>query len=264
MKKYLEILKISFKAQIIYRMDVLFQLLFGVTKIIFASVVWGVIFGSRSEVAGFTLNTMLSYYIVSSFLSCMDLSDITGNEMTWRIRDGTFSKYMVVPARVFGYFGAQTAGKAAFYLSFNLIGAVVWVVLFQIRFAITADALLVIGALLMAALGLVFMLQLNYFLGILTFKFQDVWMFMMIKNNIVQFVTGSLIPLALLPQPVIDAMRLLPFYYVTYLPSMLLIGRNGEELLSGLITIAVWVAAFVPLNMLTYNHLRKRYEGVGI
>ena len=70
------------------------------------------------------------------------------------------------------------------------------------------------------------MIQLNYFLGILAFKFQEIRMFLMIKGNIVAFITGTLVPLVLLPQGIVSAMRFFPFYYVTYLPSMLLIGKK--------------------------------------
>ncbi len=264
MKKYLEILEISFKTQLVYRFDVVFQMLFSVIKIIFATVVWGAIYAERSEVAGFTLGAMLSYYVFNAFLSQLDLSDTVSYELMGQIRNGTFSKYMVVPVRVLGWFWAQLAGKAAFFFAFNLLAAVLWTILFRVDFIITANPLMIAGALLLAGLGLIFMLQLNFFLGILTFKFQDIWVFLMIKTNILALVTGSLVPLALLPQPVVAVLRLLPFYYGTYLPSMLLIGKNGGELLPGLLTLAAWVLVFIPVNAITYQRLRTRYVGVGI
>jgi ABC-2 type transport system permease protein len=108
------------------------------------------------------------------------------------------------------------------------------------------------------------MIQLNYFLGLLTLKFQDIYLFLMIKNNLVAFIAGTLIPLALLPELVLQVMRFFPFYYCSYLPSMLLIGRNGEEIGYGLITLTVWVLIFMAINKLAYGRLRVRYDGVGI
>jgi ABC-2 type transport system permease protein len=215
-------------------------------------------------VGGFTFHTMLSYYIINSFLSQLDMSDGVSSEISTKIRAGTFSKYMVIPVDIQGYFLAQTAGSSVFYLLFNLLAAVVWIFIFRIKFAFTANPLFILSAVTLVILGLIFMIQLNYFLGLLTLKFQDIYLFLMIKNNLLLFITGTMIPLVLLPKGIVEIMRFLPFYYITYLPSMLLIGRNGSEILYGLTPLPCWILFFVFVNRLTYNRLRVRYDGVGI
>lgn len=264
MRKYIEIAKLLFKAQIVYRFDVAMTVLFTLSKILFAYILWGAIFGQNETVAGFTFPMMLSYYIISSFLSQIEMSDGVSEEISRRIREGTFSKYMVIPAGTQGYFIAQTFGAMAFYLLFVFAANVVWVLLFRVEFIITSRIALILPAVFMVILGLLFMIQLNYFLGILAFKFLDVNIFLMIKGNIVSFVTGSLVPLALLPEGIVSSMRFFPFYYVTYLPSMLLIGKNENEALIGIAILAVWLLAFTLLNRFAYNKMRVIYDGVGI
>jgi len=264
MKKYLEIARITFKAQLSWRFDVAVNVLFTIIKIVFAFLLWNNMFAEKEVIAGFTFHSMLSYYIINSFLSQLDMSDGVSGEISSRIRSGTFSKYMVVPVDIQGYFIAQTAGASVFYLVFNLIAAVIWIFIFRIRFTFTSDVFYIMSALVMVVLGILFMIQLNYFLGLLTLKFQDIYLFLMIKNNLLQFITGALIPLALLPEFIVPIMRYLPFYYITYLPSMLLIGRNGEEIPYGLIGLPIWILLFQLLNKFTYNRLRVRYDGVGI
>lgn len=73
-----------------------------------------------------------------------------------------------------------------------------------------------------------------------------------------------MIPLVLLPQGIITILRFFPFYYVTYLPSMLFVGRNENEIGIGFVTLSLWVLLFIPINKLTYNRLRIKYDGVGI
>jgi ABC-2 type transport system permease protein len=171
---------------------------------------------------------------------------------------------MVLPVNIQGYFLAQTAGASVFYLVFNLIAAFVWIFIFGIHFAITTNPVLLFSAILMLFLGLIFMIQLNYFLGLLTLKFQDIWLFLMIKSNLVAFVAGTLIPLTLLPAPVITVMRYFPFYYLSYLPTMLFLGRNQNEILPGLLILLVWVGIFLLVNKLSYERLRVKFDGVGI
>ncbi len=264
MKKYLEISKINYKTQLAYRFDIAVNVLFTVAKILFAYLLWKGIYAGHSFIAGLTFDAMLSYYIIHSFLTQLDMSDQISNEISTKIRAGSFSKYMVVPVNIQGYFMAQSAGAAVFYLIFNLLAAVIWIFVFGIKFTFTADPLIILSALFLALLGLIFMLQLNYFLGLLTLKFQNIDLFLMIKNNLLAFIAGTLIPLVLLPESVLRIMRYLPFYYVSYLPSMLFIGRNREELSYGFLIMLLWILFFAVLNKITYERLRVKYDGVGI
>ncbi len=264
MSKYIEIAKVLFKAQMAYRFDVVMTMLFTITKILFAYVLWGAIFAQNEVVGGFTFPVMLSYYIISSFLSQIEMSASVSTEVSERIRGGTFSKYMVIPAGVNSYFVAQTFGKIAFYFIFVAGVTVLWMFVFGVGFAVTGNAMMILSAAVMIVLGLLFMIQLNFFLGMLAFEFQDITFFLIIKDNLVSFVTGGLVPLVLLPQGVLAVMKCFPFYYVTYLPAMLLIGKNGHEAVSGIITLSVWLLVFVVLNKVMYEKMRVIYDGVGI
>ncbi|MGL5434040.1 MAG: ABC transporter permease [Lachnospiraceae bacterium] len=264
MKKYIEITKIYFKNQLAWRTEAAFGLLFSVTKIIFAYLIWSEIFASKEMVAGFTFQTMLLYYVLSSFLTQIDLSSLISNEITQQIRNGKFSKYMILPVHVERYFWAMEAGMILFIMILNAAAGILWIVIFRIPVTITREPFLIAATFFMILAGLLFMAQLNYFLGILTLKFQEISTFLMIKDNLVQLVTGSIIPLILFPDFLIGVMKLLPFYYVTYLPAMLLLGKCTEEAISGLLVISAWCLVFFVLNQVTYQRLRTKFDGVGI
>lgn len=264
MYKYLEIAKIYIKAQLVWRADAVFNMAFTITKILFAYLLWGTIFGSRSEVAGFTFHSMLSYYIISSFLTQIDMSGGISGEISARIRNGTFSKYMIIPVNIEKYFIAMEAGVVAFYMIFDFIAAVVWIFIFQIKFVFTTNPVTIACAALMILMGLLFMVQLNYYLGLLTLKYQEIGTFLMIKNSIVALITGSIIPLALLPDTFVSFMKVFPFYYVTYLPSMLLIGRSQNEMAAGLLVVFSWCVFLQILIKVTWENYRRKYDGVGI
>lgn len=264
MKKYFETAKILFKAQLAYRFDIITSIILTISKVLLAYVLWGAIFGKQSIVSGFTFSSMLSYYILSSFITQLDQSSNTGWQIASEIKNGRFSKYITKPINIFWYFTAQTIGVSAFLLFFNLIAAVIWIFVFRMDFTITSSIRNILSAAALIMLGLLFMMQLNYFIGILAFKFIDTDIFMMIKDNIVEFVRGSLIPLVLLPSGIIKIMALFPFYYVSYLPTMLLLGRNENQIFSGFITLLCWNTAFGLLNLITYQRLKSRYDGVEI
>lgn len=253
-----------FKTQMAYRFDIITSMIFTVSKILLAYVLWGAIFGKQSNISGFTFNSMLSYYIISSFLSQLDQSSNVGWQIAREIRNGSFSKYIIRPIGVFRYFAAQTVGVTAFLSFFILIAAIIWFFIFHINFVISINYRIILAVLSLTFLGLLFMIQINYFIGILAFKFIDTGIFMMIKDNIVQFVTGALIPITLLPSEIIRVMTFFPFYYISYLPTMLILGRNGNEIIPGIIILLLWNIFLGIINSITYKSLKSLYDGVGI
>ncbi len=264
MKKYLEIAKAYMKAQLIWRLDTLVDVILAVAKILFAWILWSILFEGKEQIAGLGFQAMISYYIISSYLFQLEKSAEISRQMTGMLRNGTFSKYMVIPVQTQGYFVAMEAGKIAFSAGIGFLATFLWFYLFRIPFVHTANIKILLCGSIMVVLGLLFMALLNYFLGILTLKFEEISIFLMIKDNLSAFVTGAVIPLALLPEWMTAGMKFLPFYYVTYLPSMLFIGKCEEEAVTGLIVLSVWCMVFLVLNQVTYEHDRIKYDGAGI
>ena len=263
-KKYCEVAKINFKGCIIWRFDILANLLLTVTKITFAYILWKAVFGENDVIGGFTFYSMLTYYVTGAFLSGADMSKKISTEICTRVISGTFSKYIIIPVNIQIYFMAQNFGRLIFYLLLNMISLFTWIFILQISFSFTNNMYYLGTAAVMALLGLIFMTEFQFFIGILSFKFLEISMFRIIVDNIMVFITGAAIPLSLLPEAVTAVMRIFPFYYIIYLPSMLAIGRNGNEALSGLIIIFAWVLVFFIINNLLYKRLRVLFEGVGI
>ena len=263
-RKYIEIAKLSFKSQLTWRFDILFNMLYTIARILFAVVVWGVIFRENTLVGGFTYQAMLSYYVASSFFSQIEATHSSTDEIIRRIRGGAFSGLMVTPVNVEGRFLAMSVGGKLFHGIFLICTAIFCALLFRIPFAFASRPWIIVGAFVLEMLGLLFIMQLNFLIGVLAFKLENTWVLSMIKNNIIAFATGVIVPLALLPEVVREAFALLPFYYVTYLPSMLLIGLETERLYTGFAVLMIWCAALFFMNRWIYDTLRKKYEGVGI
>ncbi len=264
MHKYLEVLKLQFKIEMSFRLDMFFSMLFTVLRVLFAMLVWPAVFGQQTEIGGFTLPMMLTFYVLTSFIASLDSSEGIGWEISHRIRQGTFTKFLIIPARPETYFQAQTFGVALLNIVLSFLISLIWVLLFQIPITITGSVSAIAAAIAMVILGLVVMNQINFLIGIMAFKFLDISTFLMLKNNMVAFLTGTLLPLSLLPIWLQNGMRLFPFYYVNNLPAMLLIGRSENEILTGFLVLGGWCLALVFINQRTFQALRKRYDGVGV
>ena len=83
--------------------------------------------------------------------------------------------------------------------------------------------------------------------------------------TVIAFITGSMIPLLLLPGAVLSALRFIPFSHVVYTPSMLLTGQMGAmEGLFGFCVLLTGTAAMIMIAQNTYQRMRVQYDGVGI
>ena len=265
MKKYLEVAKILFKAQIVYRFDVAMTMLATIGRVLFAWILWSAMFGTHETIGGFTFQSMLMYYVVSSFITSIDLSGGVSGEVSSRIRGGTFSKFMVIPANPQLYFVSQSFGASGYYAIFAAVATAFCVIVFGVQPTFAVNSINIVCAIVMVILGLSFMVSYHYFIGILTFKFMDSGFFQHVQGAILAFLTGSVIPLSLLPNGVLCILKFLPFTYVAYTPAMLITGQsNINDAMFGLMVLACWTIGSIVVAQLTYKRLRIRYDGVGI
>lgn len=265
MKKYIEVFRLSFKMQIVWRFDAVMTMSATFCRILAAWILWQAIFSANTQIKGFSFAAMLSYYIISSILSSIDFSHQISGEVSELIQNGAFSGHMVTPMNPLFFFSSMTAGESVFHLGFSLLAAAVCAFLFNMNLIITQDALNIILAAGIILTGLAFMACYHYTIGVLTFKFIDIDFFMYVQGNIIAFVTGALVPLSLLPDSALFVLRFLPFTHVVYTPAMLLCGQiNAEEGLFGLALISLWTVIMFSAAQYAYNRLRVKYDGVGI
>ena len=59
-------------------------------------------------------------------------------------------------------------------------------------------------------------------------------------------------------------MRILPFYYVTYLPAMLLTGMCEDEMIIGIVMLVCWCLVMQCCINYVWKIYIKKYDGVGI
>lgn len=264
MKKYFEIGKITFKAELAYRFDVIMGILLAVCRIILSFILWSALFKGKDTIGGFSFNMMITYYIVSSFFSKLDMSESIVNQLSYEIRTGKFSKYLIQPVKPLGYFISVTCAKTIFIFCISSAVTIVLAFVFRKYLSFNSRMSMILTAFFINILGLIFLMLLNYFIGILSFKFYDIGAFNMIKNNIFEFITGTFIPLSLFPIWVESNMKLFPFYYIYYYPSTMIVTGDNGNVLSAITVLLSWNLFMAAAIKITYKVLRKKYEGVGI
>jgi ABC-2 type transport system permease protein len=265
--RYVQVAKITWKAMLAYQADTWLGALFAGARILLAYLLWSAIFAGQSEVAGYTLPLMVLYTLIASLLGRLQHYDGLAWQLASEVRDGQFSKYLVHPVTVLGYFISAGLGRWLYNLLVYSVTLVAWGLVFS-RWIPLPFASLAWGQsgwfILILCLGALFMLLLNHFFALFSLKFMDITGLMMIKGGIIDFLSGAIIPLDLLPAVLVGALKFSPFYYVIYYPTTLMLGRQTEPPALAALILAGWCLTMALACEAWFRRARHLYEGVGI
>lgn len=264
MKKYLQIFKIGMKEMFAYRFDVFGKGVLGFFKICIAYLMWRIIYSMNDIVSGYTFHEMITYYLLVNFLLAFETSSEVSKLMSEEIKNGYFTKYIVKPVNTFGYYFSLIISKIAFLAIVNTIAMGVWLLVFRNYFELHLSFRALSNSIFIFILGLLFIALLNYFFMILTFWVIDTTAFFMIKDNIMEFVTGALVPFSLLPAYVIEGFKYTPFYYILYYPVNICIRGDLSEVHRAFFVLVISCVVLLVIDHGIYKFAIKSYEGVGI
>jgi ABC-2 type transport system permease protein len=261
--KYFHVARITWKSMIAYRFDT--WLGAGLTgfRVLLAFLLWTAVYNGRAEVGGYTLPMMVTYALFSTILTRLQHQDAVAVQLANEVREGAFSKYLVHPISVVGYFMSAGLGRWSYLVIVNAAGLALWGGIFSHWLALPSSGQN-LWLFLLVPLGALCMLLMNHMIALFSLKLLDVGGIMILKGSVIEFFSGALIPLQLLPTPVVAVLKFTPFYYVVYYPANLVLGKQTEPPLLAAAVLLVWIAVFYTIGQVWFLGARKYYEGVGI
>lgn len=261
MRKYLVLASIAFSERLAYPGEALSILGAAGVRAFTAWLLWSVALGGRGTAAGMDRAGLVAYYLVASALRGLDRSEGHTWEFAGEIRSGNFAKYLARPLDPRGCFLAVSAGRSAFQaLVLAAAGLAASLVLGPRALPDPLGLLLLLPVLL---LGLLCLALLNYLTALLAFAFQDIAPFHMVKNQLVDFLSGILVPLALFPPLARAALAWTPFPALASLPARLWAGEGAAEVPRSLAVLALWALLLLALSGRAGERLAARYEEAG-
>src|SRR6195256_6032284 len=98
MKKYLHVLNIGIQNTLVYRVNFLFRSLFGLIPLMATISLWRAIYaGKQSDVAGYTLAQMISYYLMVTIVDALTAVNEDDWQIAADIKDGNISQFLLKP-----------------------------------------------------------------------------------------------------------------------------------------------------------------------
>lgn len=219
--------------------------------------IWKAVFlsSSNSSLNGFSLNDMIIYIFMSS-LTAGTIATGTDHDIGLEVKDGSIAINLIKPISykirmLFMSFGA-------FVYQFIFVLLPVWIGLLLVRYFTVGELPPSIGTILLYLLSLLMAFFVNYLMnfsfGLLAFYVTNMWGVSHLKEAVLLFFSGQLIPIAFFPIVLQKVMQFFPFSSLNYIPVMIYLKKvTGTALLQSLGTQILWIALLYLLSKWLWN-----------
>jgi len=263
-KILLQIIFISMKEWSAYRVDMLMLLLTAPLAMLAQYFIWNSVYSTNKTINGMSLNQILTYYAITTILNAF-LNDDMATTLRSNIYNGSLSTILQKPVSYFLYSFSQKIGKKTISL---LIEVLPLAIIFILAFKINIMPQNLIWAIISIALSFIHVFFVNFCIGITAFWLIDNWGITMSVNVLSSLCSGMLIPLVFFPQVIQKLLFILPFQFMYYIPTRVILGSYelaGISMVPYQIVLMQFVYVFI-MGMATYYLWIKgikKYTGVG-
>lgn len=250
-----------------YRVNWIFYMLGNVMACAVSYFIWKAVYasGSSESMNGFTMPQMIVYIVMMFLTNTMIASDasyVIGEE----VRDGAIIMRMLKPISYNATFLFQEIGNKLFTEFIIALPLVFAVEAIRAAFAgsVQFNVLRFLLFLFSAATAYLLNFFFNICFGFAAFITKNLWGVNTVKNCVVGFLSGSIIPLSFLPGALESVFLFLPFASLNYTPVMIYMGKySGGTLWYYLGLQIFWAAAFWGLSKLLWKVVSRRLTAQG-
>jgi ABC-2 type transport system permease protein len=267
LRKYWNIFRASLTERLAYRADFFLSTLLRFLPMLTTILLWYAIFeaaGSQTRLRGFSLDDMISYLLLVHISRMFSSMPGLAHGIARSIRDGSLKKYLLQPIEMIPYLLSYRVAHKAAYIAMSSAPYALLFFLCRDFFTLPRDP--AVWAAYIAALLMGFLIGFFFEAGIgmMGFWFLEIGSFLYVINTLSFFVSGHMFPLDLLPEPMANVLKFLPFKYLAYFPAMIFLGKvQGPDLVWGLVTEALWAAVLILLANWLYRAGLRRYSAYG-
>ncbi|UVI30905.1 ABC transporter permease [Paenibacillus spongiae] len=241
---YLDFIRIRFLTMLAYRVNYYSGIAIYAINIGAYYFLWKAIYGTQTELGGFTLAQMTTYVAVSWMARAFYFNNLD-REIANEIRDGSVAIQFIRPYSYLFVKLMQGLGEGLFrLLLFMVPGMIIVCLLFPVH--LPTDPGVWVLYLVMLVLSFLINTQLNMLAGLFAFFVENNEGMLRMKRVLVDLFSGVIIPISFFPGWLEATMKWLPFQAITYLPSSVFTGRTaGEEAFRVLGLQVVWFLALI-------------------
>lgn len=223
MNKYISIAEANFKSIIKYKASIFLLIMQALTQFVVMASLWGAIFKNTPVVQGFNYYEMIQYYFGVTVLSyfCFYAVDWELNE---DIHSGHFGIILLKPCSVITYYFFKMIGDRVANIIFGLFPiGFLWLVF--IRGDMPYSFIHIFSGMISIILAMIMWFLFSFSFAMLSFWLENIFFILTVKEIVIQFISGIIIPINFFPNYIQKILLLLPFRYIAFEPMQIFNGQ---------------------------------------
>ena len=221
--KYLSIVQTSFQQAIAYRMTTMIAVALTFIWVFILYYLWSAAFDERSLIGGFSWDEMRTYVVLAYGINAL-VGWRVGSQMMNAIRTGEILRDLVRPLN---YCGTQLSMAAGFSITEGIISFIFTLVLglFFLDMQAPASPLMAALFLFTVLVGFATKALIVFSVSLLTFWTLNGVGLMWAQQAVIAILSGTLVPIALMPDWLRITAEILPMRGIVSTPLMLYLGK---------------------------------------
>lgn len=264
MRKYLQVIRITFQEYFVYRLNFLFWRLRAFISLLVLYFLWLAVIPEGTTIFGYDQAKILTYIlgasIIRSFILASRSTDVAGE-----VSSGVLSNFLLKPINYLGRWMAKDIPDKILNLFFSIIGISLIIIFLRPPIIIQTNPLIIFLTMVAIFLGVILFFYLSFSLSMSAFWTpENVWPPRFLAMIIIEFFAGSLFPLDILPANVFKVLKFLPFTYLMFFPLDVYLGKlTFQEILAGILISIFWILVFWQLAKLLFRVGVRSYVAWG-
>lgn len=228
---------------------------------------WKAVFmnSSSSTLNGFTVSDMIIYIFISNITLgtiMNNVDSVIGSE----VKDGSIAINLIRPINYHIRMLFHSLGSLLYGTAF--VGIPLWIGLVLVRYfsagELPPDIVTILVYLLSLALGFLIMFLFNFCFGLIAFYVTNLWGVAHLKNALVGFFSGEIIPIAFFPLWLQNGLKFVPFGSINYTPVMIYLRKiTGTGIIMAIGVQLLWLALLFFISRWLWNRAVNRLTILG-
>lgn len=255
--KILEAIKMSMKISLAYVSYAWASTVVNIVGVAAMYFIWMAVYGNKTAMYGIDKSQMITYIILSRVL-ISQFQGVLNITISDSVKNGQIAMDMLRPIDYQLY---QYVFRVGDFLLFGLFNGLPLLIISVLMFGISLPHTPLLGALFVVSFIMAFSISfmIEYCLGIASFYTASAWGLQHMKEAVVGFFSGALIPIVFFPGWLRSIAEFLPFKDIVYTPVSIYLGLVPFEGLGiTLLKQFMWVIVFLIFSRLFFNIAVKK------
>ncbi len=266
MKKYWQIFKISFAQEFAYKFNFVMWRVRNVMQLLLIFFLWNTVFtGGSVSFFGYDKEKILTYVFGILVLRALVLS-ARAVDVSEEISKGDILNSLLKPMNYFKFWLTRDLSSKVLNLIFAAVEFTILFWLLRPSFFFQTNPIFLTGFVVSVLLAIFLYFCILFIVNMVPFwaPYMGWGAQFLVTVVIVEFFSGALFPIDILPQGIQSVLYLTPFPYLIFIPIQIYLGKISFVFaLKGILIALMWSLGLAYLMNFLWNKGLRAYEAVG-